>query len=112
MKRPITGAPTILPGRGYSGLERPTMGLFNTFKTWVKGLPKTITLKDYLTGAAGVTGGTVLGYDNTHNQHIKKGLQKANEAINDQIEWRPFSTERIIENLTNPNNKKTPKFKK
>jgi hypothetical protein len=51
------------------------------FKTWMKGLPKTITLKDYLTGAAGVVGGTALGYDDTHNQYVRKGLQKANEAI-------------------------------
>lgn len=111
MKRPITGAPTILPGRGYSGLERPAMGFFNMFKTWIKGLPKTITLKDYLTGAAGVAGGTALGYDDSHNQYVRKGLQKANEVTSNYIEWKPFSAENIIENLTNPN-RKTPKFRK
>lgn len=111
MKRPITGAPTILPGRGYSGLERPAMGFFNMFKTWLKGIPKNWTTANTVSTGSGVLGGVALGYDDTHNQYVRKGLQKANEATNDYIKWKPFSAENIIENLTNPN-RKTPKFRK
>lgn len=67
MKKPITGAPTILPGRGYSGLEKPAMSLFNMFKTWMRGLPKSMSTSDKAAIGVGTVVGNVLGYDDTHN---------------------------------------------
>ena len=92
MKKPITGAPTILPGRGYSGLEKPALGLFNMFKTWVKGLPKTLTPADYISAGAGAAGGIGLGYDDTHDQNIRKWITNTEKSLQPppQTPSKPF----------------------
>ena len=104
MQKKQIGYPSILPGR-YTGLERVTPSVIKMFKTWIKGLPKTITPKDYMLTGASAIGGVGLGYDDTHNQNVRKGLQKANEFINKQqlIDWQPFSAGRVIDNLIQPN---------
>lgn len=101
MKKPITGAPTILPGRGYSGLEKPAMSLFNMFKTWMRGLPKSMSTSDKAAIGVGTVVGNVLGYDDTHNQYIRKSINKVSEGLSPGIEWTPFSAGDVINNFIN-----------
>ena len=110
MQKTQIGYPSILPGR-YTGLERVTPSLFNMFKTWIKGLPKSLSTSDKITIGAGAVAGNVLGYDDTHNQHIRKTLNKVGKyiepVIEQSMEWKPFSAEGIIKPFSEPK-----KFKK
>lgn len=71
------GYPTLLPGRGYIGLEKPARGLYNMFKTWVKGVPKSMNTSTKVSIGAGTVGGVALGYDDDHNQYVRETLRKA-----------------------------------
>ena len=71
------GYPTLLPGRGYTGLERPARGLYNMFKTWMKGLPKSMSTSSKVTVGAGAVGGVALGYDDDHKQNVREALRNA-----------------------------------
>ena len=105
----ITGSPTILPGR-YSGLERISPSIFNMFKTWIKGLPKSMSTSDKVAVGTGTVIGNVLGYDDTHNQYIRKSINNVSKGLNPAIEWTPFSADNIINNFINKPQPK--KFKK
>ena len=98
------GYPSILPGK-YTGLEKITPGLFQMFKTWVKGLPKTLTPMDYISAGTGAATGIGLGYDDTHNQYVRKWITDTEKSLqpSPQAPSKPF-----IEFIKN--NK--PKFKK
>ena len=109
MQQTQIGYPSILPGK-YSGLERISPSLFNMFKTWIKGLPKSMSTSDKVALGAGAVVGNVLGYDDTHNQYIRKAINDVSEGLNPTIEWTPFSAGNIINNIINKPQPK--KFKK
>ena len=109
MQQTQIGYPSILPGK-YSGLERISPSLFNMFKTWIKGLPKSMSTSDKVALGAGTVVGNVLGYDDTHNQYIRKAINNVSEGLNPTIEWTPFSADNIINNIINkPQPKKSKK---
>jgi len=102
------GYPTLLPGRGYTGLEKPARGLFNMFKTWVKGAPKSISTADKVAAGAGAIGGVALGYDDDHKQYVRETLRDAGiefpRGINqrgDSIYDRRHPTDYILRTIFN-----------
>lgn len=109
MTKQQIGYPPILPGR-FTGLERLNPGIFRMFITWLKGLPKTLTPTDYISAGAGAAGGVGLGYDDTHNQNVRKFLTNIEEKLQPSIEWTPFSANKIVESVTSKPKKKP--FKK
>lgn len=91
MTKQQIGYPSILPGR-YTGLERLTPGIFGMFKTWLKGLPKTLTPMDYISTGAGAATGIGLGYDDTHNQYVRKWITNTEKSLQPppQTPSKPF----------------------
>ena len=91
MQKKQIGYPSILPGR-YTGLERVTPSMIKMFKTWVKGLPKTLTPMDYISAGAGAATGIGLGYDDTHNQHVRKWITNTEKSLQPlpQTPSKPF----------------------
>ena len=102
------GYPTLLPGRGYTGLEKPARGLYNMFKTWMKGVPKSMSTSSKVAAGAGAVGGVALGYDDDHKQYVREALRDAEiefpRGINqrgDSIYDRRHPTDYILRTIFN-----------